>query len=219
MNLKGKTQEKKKVEYLDIFDDEMNLIGLAPRAEVHKNGYWHLAFQCWFMRKDGDKKYVIFQKRCYSKDTYPNLFDTSSAGHLSSGESIEDGVRELREELGIEVKYNELIPIGIIKQMKEEKEFMDYQFAYLYLYESNIPIKEYRIQKEEITALVEMDIESMKSLIEGNVNSVKVYGVSVDENGENHKEEYNIAYGDLVPHGRDYYNKVYDEVVKYYKQL
>ncbi len=217
MNLEGKAQEKKKIEYLDIFDDEMNLIGSAPRTEVHKNGYWHLAFQCWFMRKEGNKKYVIFQKRCDSKDTYPNLFDTSSAGHLSSGEKIEDGVRELQEELGVQVKYDDLIPIGIIKQMKEEKEFMDYQFAYLYLYESNIPLKEYRIQKEEITALIEMDIESMKGLIDGNINSVKVCGVSVDEKGENHKAEYNITRRDLVPHGRDYYNKVYDEVVKYYK--
>ena len=37
-----------------------------------------------------------------SKDESPGLWDTSSAGHLNSGESYEEGAyRELWEELGI----------------------------------------------------------------------------------------------------------------------
>lgn len=203
------------VEYLDIYDDKMVHIGRAPRTEVHKKGYWHLAFQCWFIRKEKDKTYIIFQKRCPSKDTYPNLFDTSSAGHLSAGESIEDGVRELYEELGAEVKFQELIPMGIIKQQKDEKEFKDYQFACLYLYESNKLLKDYKIQKEEITGLIEIDLESYRKLIEGEISALKTEGVYVDSDGCNHFKEYSVTYEDLVPHGKYYYHKVYEEILKY----
>ena len=203
------------VEYFDIFDENMNHIGVAPRSEAHREGYYHLAFQCWIVRREGAKGYVLLQKRSESKDTFPSLYDTSSAGHLNAGEAIEDGVRELKEELGLTVAFSELTSIGIIKQQKNEKNYRDYQFAYLYIYESNKPILDYVVQQEEITALVEMQLEDFGAIISGHKLTAIAKGFYLDSEGEKHYKEFTIGYNDLVGHGDEYYRTVYRGIEEY----
>ena len=202
-------------EYFDIFDETMEQIGIAPRKEAHRRGLWHKVFQCWFFRREGNKTYVILQKRSHLKDTYPNLFDTSAAGHLSAGENIEDGVRELYEELGVSVDYSELTLLDIIKQKKEAKEYKDYQFAYLYIYECNKPLLDYTLQREEVAALVEIELKNFKGLIEGSIKEIEATGITLDDTGINKPSSYIVSFKDLVPHGRDYFQRVYKGILDY----
>ena len=204
------------VEYFDIFDENMKHIGVAPRSEAHREGYYHIAFQCWIVRREEAKRFVLLQKRSESKDTFPNLYDTSSAGHLNAGESIEDGVRELKEEVGLTVDFSELTSIGIIKQQKDEKSYRDYQFAYLYIYESNKPILDYEVQQEEITALVEMQIEDFGAIIYGQKLNAIASGFYLDSEGQKHCKEFTIGYNDLVAHGDEYYQMVYKGIEEYF---
>ncbi len=45
---------------------------------------------------------ILIQKRTPNKDTYPNCWDNSAAGHVDEGESyIETARREMAEEIGI----------------------------------------------------------------------------------------------------------------------
>ncbi|MGM9973269.1 MAG: hydroxyethylthiazole kinase [Clostridiaceae bacterium] len=207
--------EEASEEYFDIFDENMEPLGVAPRGEAHRKGLWHKAFQCWFIRREGAKTYILFQKRSPHKDTYPDLFDTSSAGHLLSGETIKDGVRELYEEVGIKTDFSELIYLGTVKQKKKEKEYKDFQFGYLYLYECNKPLMEYSIQREEITALVEMELGMYKALIDGTIKEVEVKGIAPDSLGNNNPVSYIITFDNLVPHGKYYYELVYDGIMNY----
>ena len=51
---------------------------------------------------------VFLQKRSASKDTNPNCWDSSAAGHIDSGEQyLPAAVRELEEELGLVCKTDE----------------------------------------------------------------------------------------------------------------
>ncbi|MDF2939105.1 MAG: hypothetical protein K0Q90_4478, partial [Paenibacillaceae bacterium] len=95
-------------ENFDIFDEHMNHIGTASRQEAHAQGLWHRTFHCWVLRKGSAGWEILLQLRHKDKDTFPGLLDVSSAGHLLAGELVEDGVRELEEELGIGVPYPEL---------------------------------------------------------------------------------------------------------------
>ena len=55
---------------------------------------------------------LFLQKRSMSKDENPGLWDTSSAGHVDSGESYEESAhRELWEELGIKAGLRPLTKI------------------------------------------------------------------------------------------------------------
>ena len=63
-----------------------------------------------------DKKELLLQKRSVTKKSHPNCWDISGAGHIRAGESVIDGaIRELKEELGVEVEEKDLQYIATIK--------------------------------------------------------------------------------------------------------
>ena len=91
----------------------MKFVGTAMKSEAHKTGMWHTAIHCWFVRREGNNSFLLFQKRASDKVLFPDYLDITAAGHYQSGERVEDGVREIVEELGIDVPFTALIPLGI----------------------------------------------------------------------------------------------------------
>ncbi len=89
------------IEWLDIVDDKDRIIGAAPRGIVHRKLYQHRAVHIMLSNSGGE---VFLQRRSHDKDTNPGLWDTSSAGHVDSGEAVLlAAARELTEELGIAI--------------------------------------------------------------------------------------------------------------------
>ncbi|GLC28868.1 NUDIX hydrolase [Clostridium omnivorum] len=205
-------------EYLDTFNEDEECIGKAPRSEVHRMGYWHRTFQCWFTFEENGKQYLLFQKRCENKDTYPLLFDITSAGHLSTGEDLQQGVREIKEELGVDIEFNELLPIGIVKQKKIEINLKDYEFAHVFLFRSKNKITDYKLQKEELTALVKLELKSAIELFNNKVNKVKLVGITFDGNNDYKDAEFEATKESFVPHGDKYYNLVFSAAEKLLSQ-
>ena len=82
------------------------------KSEAHKKGLWHKSIHCWIVNAK-PPGFVLFQKRGKDKSVYPNALDISAAGHYRSGEKIADGVREIMEELGLLVPFENLVPLGI----------------------------------------------------------------------------------------------------------
>ena len=88
-------------EIFDIVNDRDEVIGQAPRREVHARGLWHRAVHVLVFN---DRGLVFLQKRSLRKDTAPGLWDSSSSGHVDTGEDYDDcAIRELREEIGLVV--------------------------------------------------------------------------------------------------------------------
>jgi isopentenyldiphosphate isomerase len=201
-------------EYLDIYNEAEEYIGTAPRSKVHKMGYWHKTFQCWFTLEENGKQYILFQKRCKDKDTYPLLFDITSAGHLAAGEDLKQGIREIKEELGRDVEYSELLPIGVLKKKNVEWNLKDFEFAHIFIFKSNMPLVNYKLQREELTALVKLELKSAIELFNNKVNQVRLSGIAFDEKGIYKKIEYEVTKESFVPHGDKYYNLVFNEAEK-----
>lgn len=88
-------------EFFDIYDENGNCTGTAPRSECHGNpALLHRAAHVVVIHPDtGD---ILLQKRKITKDIQPGKWDTAVGGHLEPGESFLDGAkRELSEELGV----------------------------------------------------------------------------------------------------------------------
>ncbi len=86
-------------EIFDVVNERDEVIGQAPRREVHARKLWHRAVHVLVFNSRGE---VFLQKRSRLKDTAAGLWDSSSSGHLDSGEDYDDcAVRELREEIGL----------------------------------------------------------------------------------------------------------------------
>jgi isopentenyldiphosphate isomerase len=86
-------------EIFDIVNERDEVIGQAPRKEVHARGLWHRAIHVLVFNTRGE---VFLQKRSMLKDTAKGKWDSSTSGHVDSGEDYDaTAVRELSEEIGL----------------------------------------------------------------------------------------------------------------------
>jgi 16S rRNA (adenine1518-N6/adenine1519-N6)-dimethyltransferase len=89
-------------EIFDVLDDQDRVIGCRPRDEVHVNNLRHRAVHIWIFNARGE---LFLQKRSPWKQNHPDLWCSSTAGHVDSGEEYEQAAhRELREEIGIDCR-------------------------------------------------------------------------------------------------------------------
>ncbi len=88
-------------EIFDVVNERDEVIDRRPRSEVHRLGLMHRAVHVLVFNKAGK---LFLQKRSMLKDRQPGVWDSSSSGHVDSGEHYDAcAVRELREEIGLRV--------------------------------------------------------------------------------------------------------------------
>ncbi len=110
------------MEMLDLYDNEGNRIGRAPRRECHGNpALLHHTSHVVVVHPDGCR--LLLQKRSAQKDIQPGKWDTAVGGHLDPGEDYLEGARrELSEELGVEgeVELRQLFDAKIRNEIESE---------------------------------------------------------------------------------------------------
>ena len=176
-------------ELVDILNTNGSLTGeIKLKSEAHKKGLWHASTQIWIYTPDNK---VLIQKRTANKDTYPNLWDISVAGHLSAGDSpISASIREIQEEIGLNISAEALQFLKTIKNSKHpNKAIIDNEFNHLFLCYTAININELKLQPDEVAAVELLSINEFKKQLE-------------------------VNYSKFVPHGLEYYNYIIDNITK-----
>ena len=89
-------------EIFDVVSERDEVVDRQPRGEVHRLGLKHRAVHVLVFNSRGE---TFLQKRSMTKDREPGKWDSSTSGHVDSGEDYETcAVRELREEIGLTVE-------------------------------------------------------------------------------------------------------------------
>ena len=127
-------------EIFDVVNERDEVIGHAPRQEVHARGLLHRAVHVLVFNARGE---VFLQQRSLKKDRQPGVWDSSSSGHVDRGETYDQtAVRELREEIGLTVAAP---PQRLFKI--DACEATDAEFVWVYRCESEGP---FTLHPEEI---------------------------------------------------------------------
>eukprot|EP00667_Euglena_gracilis_P020143 EG_transcript_21766 len=83
----------------DGFLERLRFTGFTKqRKDVHQNGDWHRSVHVWIY--DTLNGTVLIQKRSPEKDTNPNRWDVSCAGHITAGDESRDTFRYLHFHIG-----------------------------------------------------------------------------------------------------------------------
>jgi isopentenyldiphosphate isomerase len=175
-------------EFIDILTPDGKPTGkIALKSEAHKNGWFHATVHIWLYTKE-DK--ILLQKRAMTKKVFPGLWDISVAGHIAAGESILDAaLREVHEELGLEIKSEDLLKIGTrMHQVPHANGIQDNEHHHVFIAELKVPIERLSIQKEE-------------------VDDVQLFDLAVLKNTKNIE---NV----LLPRFHEYYCMVYKSILK-----
>lgn len=202
------------MEYLDVFNDGGVCTGFAERKLIHQLGLWHKTFQCWFGFKSDGIIYILFQRRCNLKLTYPNYFDITAAGHVSFGETVTDGIREVNEELGVSIDFKDLKHIGTLTQIMIESNFKDYEICDTYFYNCNLPMDSFILQKEEVSGLFKINLADILALFRNEKVTISASGFDIGT--EQITREITLNIDDFVPHGKDYYFTVFKFISEYF---
>ncbi|MGL4523853.1 MAG: NUDIX hydrolase [Bacilli bacterium] len=185
------------LEQLDYYDENYIHQGVTSRREVHAHGLWHASFHCWVVCRERDLIFV--QKRSENKADWPGFFDITCAGHLSAGEKVEDGTRELEEELGIIATLETLEQVGMIAETFQSEQWIDNEFSHVFLYHLNGEQINWTLQESEVDSVYAVQINQFKQLVTGEKSSC--VGVCV-HSGE--KLEINVS--KLVFYSKAYWN-------------
>lgn len=160
------------MEYFDIYNENGTPTGeKVERTRAHEKGLLHAAVHIYIYRIKNGRYEILLQKRANNKDSFPSCWDTSCAGHVSSGDNFETtALKELSEELGIQIDYSALT--HAFDQLVEKinvfysKTFIDREYNKVYLLHYDVPETSLTFQKEEISALKWMDCDSLLSELE-----------------------------------------------------
>lgn len=182
------------VEMLQAVDENRRPIGIFPRTYIHEKGLLHETFHCWAIQ--GDEVFV--QVRSPLKKDFPGMLDITAAGHLMAGETVQDGVRELEEEIGLRVSFKELTPLGVVKDEIHLDGFLDREWAHVFLVEAD---GKFELQKEEVEAVERIRFRDLKALWAGE----RIYTA----------EGRSVEKSDFVPHERAYMEFVFSGIASY----
>lgn len=155
------------MECLDIVDENGLPTGeIVSRDVAHREGLRHRTAHVWVIRKTDQGYDILLQKRSMEKESFPGLYDTSSAGHIPAGEEpLPSALRELSEELGIVAEPEELIHAGTFR-IQYEKEFhgrlfRDNEVTQVFVYAQPVEIDRLTLQASEVDEACWFDLEEV----------------------------------------------------------
>ena len=154
------------MEQIDIYNDNHEFIGVCDKNLAHKLGMWHEVFTCQFINLK--KKTAIFQIKNHNHNNIhdKDLIEITVGGHYKSGEKISDGVREIKEESGLEVDFNELKYLGV-RQVSTtvNPNYIVREFQHIYFYFTDKDAFELTSVDDEVTEFIEFDIDELIELL------------------------------------------------------
>ncbi len=166
---------KNKVEFIDIFDKDGNLLGYCEKNNAHKLGYYHKVFGCLIYNNKKNKVFLQLKNPNHNKVNKKPLLEITAGGHLMSGETVRNGVREIKEETGLDVEYEKLTFIEERTCNKTiTKDYKIHEFQYYYAVDLKINVEDFKnYDPEEVMGFVELDIHDLLRLLNNKVKRIK----------------------------------------------
>lgn len=171
------------MELIEIVDENGNYTGqVMDKEEAHDKNLLHNEVGIFIIN---DKQEILLQKRSANKRFNPNKWGLC-AGHVDAYETLEEAaLREIKEEVGLDVSIEELIPYG-------EKEVTikdsNSHITYFYYVKCNKKEDEFIIQEEELSKVKWFNIDEIIMMIKERKTSFKENKIKSFESLRNLKD-------------------------------
>lgn len=147
------------MEIWDVYDkNRVKTDKKVVRGNPMKPGEYHIVVHVWLIN---DKKELLISQRTPNK-TYPNMWECTGGSAVEGDTSKEAAIREVEEELGIDVSNNNCEML--YTDRRELKDFPD--FRDVWLFRCNVDIEAVSMQVEEVQDAKWATMEEIKEMIE-----------------------------------------------------
>ena len=171
------------MELIEIVDENGNFTGqVMDKEEAHDKNLLHNEVGIFIIN---DKKEILLQKRSANKRFNPNKWGLC-AGHVDAYETLEEAaLREIKEEVGLDVSIEELIPYGEKKVTIKDS---NSHITYFYYVKCNKKEDEFIIQEEELSKVKWFNIDEIIMMIKEGKTSFKENKIKSFESLRNLKD-------------------------------
>ena len=157
-------------ELIDVLNEDGTKTGkVVTRKEVHEKGLWHRIVVIAIIDKEG---HILMQQRAKDKETNPEKWDVSVAGHVSAGQtSIEAAIREVKEEIGIDLEEKDLQYILTYQTGGKVKEhfYSNHIFDFYLVRREVIDVSKIKIQQSEVEQVKLCNLEEVQNMLSNNL--------------------------------------------------
>ena len=153
------------MELLDVLDDNGLKTGITKdKDEIYKTGEWFRSVHIWIVN---DNNELLLQKRSPYKTTFPNLWAVSVSGHVMAGEtSIQAVIREIKEELDIDINSNQCKYLFTIRRQNIFNNCINRVYDDVYIVKLNIDVANTNIQRTELNEIKYFNLYNLKDMLE-----------------------------------------------------
>lgn len=157
-------------ELVNIVNEDDQVIGEKWRDELTENDRWRIII-VWV--KDVDGRHLL-QQRSLTKEIHPGVWTSACAGTITANDTpLETAIRELAEEIGLQVKPDELKRSGVVKYRDPSKGF---RIGYGYqLVIDHIPSEQFTIQTDELEQVKWFSSEEIEALYKNSPELFPIY--------------------------------------------
>lgn len=192
-------------EILRVFNKDYKYLGVnASRKSCHQKGLYHETFQTFLLSKISYSGLIYLSRRS-SKKKFPHTYEATAGGHILQDEKIKSGVRELEEELGLKIKFSQLIKVGVTHATNQpnhsaEKGLVN-EFANIFVLPYGGSIEKIDFDREEIEGILSLPVSSFLAMLDGKIpltigNYFDGEKVSIEQLSMSH----------LTPTGKNYWD-------------
>ncbi len=165
-------------ELIDVYDENMQQIGVMTRAQAHAEGSWHRSIHCMILRPL-ETGLVLWQYRSTKMCEFPNVLDVTVSGHYQAGEETGTVLqRELKEELNIDVTLADVRSLGITFDIARTPTLIHREFCDVFLLPREELLQQYTPCSDEVAGLVQFPIDDGLRLFAGEVDSIPAQCIS-----------------------------------------
>ena len=156
----------------ELFDlcapDGRSLGRTKARCLVHRDGDWHRSLHLWVVLTATNPTSILFQRRSLTKESRPGKVDVAVAGHLRAGETVFDALREADEEIGLLVRPNELIRLGLRRHIETiPPSYIDRERQEVFCVLTARPLESLRPFADEVSGLLAVPLGDAFALARG----------------------------------------------------
>lgn len=158
-------------EKFDVLNEKGKYTGRVESREMcHKDGLWHKAVAVFVINSKGQ---VLLQKRSPNKKLWPNTWDITAGGHVLTGEfGFEAIIREIKEELGIDIDKENITFIGSSISSNVKGDIVNNHFNEYYIVNKDIDETKLELQEEEVSEVKWIDKDEIIERVKNNYDGI-----------------------------------------------
>lgn len=149
------------MEYWDLYDKNRNKLNrIVKRGDILSDDEYHLVINAWIRNKNNE--FLITQRS--ANKTFAFMWECTGGSALKGETSKQAAIREIKEELGIDVdEYTGKLIGTTLRQFPNCPDIFD-----VWIFESNVQIENITIQKEEVCNVMWASVDKIRELYNEN---------------------------------------------------